>query len=130
MCCQCVLYTTTNVFLLMRVCSNRTEENQQLHLFDIITSLLRIVCSQVDTLRMDDPNNFTTLSFCHINGVISPVHGVRLSSGKKHCVSKEEDYEKRDSLNWANLNFNLKSPKGPFIKYVRKIFGILDPPSL
>ena len=93
--------------VLMRVCSNRTEENHQLHLFNIVTSLLRIVCSQVDTLRMDNPNNFTTRLFCHINGVISPVHGVHLSSGKKHCVSKEEYYKKRESLNWANLTFNL-----------------------
>ena len=78
---------------------DKSEENQQLHLFNIVTSLLRIVCSQNDTLRMNNPNNFTTLSFCHVHGVISPVHGVHLSSGKKHCVSKEEDYKKRERLN-------------------------------
>ena len=92
-------------FFLMRVCSDKTEENHQLHLFNIITSLLRIVRSEVDTLRMDDPNNFTTRLFCHVHGVISPVHGVRLSSGKKLCVFKEEDYKKHESLNWTNLTF-------------------------
>ena len=39
-------------------------------------------------------------------GPISPVYGVRLSSGKKHCVSKDEDYKKHESPNWANLTFN------------------------
>ena len=106
----------------MRVCSDKTEENQQLHLFNIITSLLRIVCSQVDTLWNDNPNNFTTLSFCHINGVISPVHGVHLSSGKKHCVSKEEYYKKRESLNWANLTFKLV---GTIISYEWGGYSIL-----
>ena len=71
----------------------------------ISTSLLSIVCSKVDTLRMDDPNNLANCWFCHVNGAISPVHGVRLSSGKKHCVFKNEDYEKHEGLNWANLTF-------------------------
>ena len=43
----------------MRVCSDKSEENQ-LRLLNIITSLLRIVCSNVDTLQMDDPNNLGT----------------------------------------------------------------------
>ena len=34
-------------------------------------------------------------------GPISPVYGVRLSSGKKHCVSKDEDYKKHES--WPDL---------------------------
>ena len=38
-------------------------------------------------------------------GSISPVHGVRLSSGKKQCVFKEKDYKMHESPNWANLTF-------------------------
>ena len=54
---------------------------------------------------MDDPNNLANCWFCHVNGAISPVHGVRLSSGKKHCVFKDKDYQKREGPNWANLTF-------------------------
>ena len=38
-------------------------------------------------------------------GSISPVLGGCLSSGKKHCVSKDEDYKKHESPKWANLTF-------------------------
>ena len=54
---------------------------------------------------MDDPDNLPIRGFCHVDGVISPVHGVRLSSGKKQCVFKEEDYKMHESPNWANLTF-------------------------
>ena len=82
----------------------QNEENEH-RCLNIITSLLNIDCSEVDTLRNDDPINLPTRWFCHVYGVISPVHGVRLSSGKKHCVFKEEDYKKREGPNWANLTF-------------------------
>ena len=37
---------------------------------------------------------------------LSPVHGIRFSLGKKHCVSKEEDYKMHEGPNWAHLNLS------------------------
>ena len=80
----------------------QNEENEH-RCLNIITSLLNIVCLEVDKLRKDDPNNLATGQFCHVYGVISP-HGVRLSSGKKQCVFKE-DYKKHKGPKLANLTF-------------------------
>ena len=38
-------------------------------------------------------------------GDLSPIHGVRFSSGKKQCVFKEEDYKKHKDPNRVNLTF-------------------------
>ena len=57
--------------------------------------------NEVDTLRNDHPKNLATGWIHHVNRVISPVHDVLLSSGKKQRVFKEEEYEKHEGPNWG-----------------------------
>ena len=66
-------YSNEAFFSSMRVCTDKSEENKHRLLNIMITSLLSIVCSQVVSLRMDDPKNLPIRGFCHVNGVITPV---------------------------------------------------------
>ena len=43
------------------------------------------------------------------SGRISPAYDVRLTSGKKHCVFKEEDYKKHEGPNWARWYWGMKN---------------------
>ena len=71
----------------------------------INTSLLNIVLSEVERVWEDDPGNLATGEFCHIGGVISPVHDVLLPSGKKLCVFSDECCGYRARVKLANLTF-------------------------